>query len=177
MGNMKSKHSFIEIDFEYSIKVRIKECSLSAIMEAFCTILPKLVTDFVMKIVLGYAEYVMKQEEKPISCGNCGNNRAFIWKTRHGKPTQLLTIFRWINLHQLQVQCSCCKHKFYITRKLLGLKPRKRIPVETLRKLGLIGALTTLRVSRKILSMYGILIDKITVWKALQSMGKSIEFN
>ena len=83
----------------------------------------------------------------------------------------------WVNLHQLQVQCSYCKHKFYITRKLLGLEPRKRIPAETLRKLGLIGALTTFRVSRKILSMCGILIDKMTVWKAVQSMGKSIEFN
>jgi hypothetical protein len=29
-------------------------------------------TDFVMKILLGYAEYVMKQEEKPFSCDNCG---------------------------------------------------------------------------------------------------------
>ena len=177
MRNKKSKHSFLEIDFEYSIGVRIKECSLSAIMEAFCTILPKLVTDFVMKILLGYAEYVMKQEEKPFSCDNCGNNRTFIWKTRHGKLTQLLTIFCWINLHQLQVQCSCCKHKFYITRKLLGLEPRKRIPAETLRRLGLIGALTTFRVSQKVLSMFGILIDKMTVWKAVQSMGKSIEFN
>ena len=177
MGNIKSKHSFIEIDFEYSIGVRIKECSLSAIMEAFCTILPKMVTDFVMKILLGYAEYVMKQEEKPFNCDNCGNTRAFIWKTRHGKPTQLLTIFRWVNLHQLQVQCSCCKHKFYITRKLLGLEPRKRIPAKTLRRLGLIGALTTFRVSKKILSIFGILIDKMTIWKAVQSMGKSIEFN
>ena len=25
--------------------------------------------------------------------------------------------------------------------------------------------------------MFGILIDKMTVWKAVQSMGKSIEFN
>ena len=104
MRNIKSNHSFVDIDFEYSIGVRIKECSLSAIMEAFCTILPKMVTDFVMKILLGYAEYVMKQEEKPFGCDNCGNTRAFIWKTRHGKPTQLLTIFRWVNLHQLQVQ-------------------------------------------------------------------------
>ena len=90
MKNIKSKHSFIKIDFKYSIGVRIKECSLTAIMEAFCTILPELVTDFVMKILLGYAEYVMKQEEKPFSCDNCGNTRAFIWKTWHGKPTQLL---------------------------------------------------------------------------------------
>ena len=50
----------------------------------------------------------------------------------------------------MQVECKKCEHKFYITRKLLGMEPMKRIPADTYRKLGLMGSLTTYRVAEKI---------------------------
>jgi hypothetical protein len=64
-----------------------EECSLSEIITAFCSFLPNLLTDFIMKVLLGYAEYVMSLGNKAFSCEICGNNHHFIWKTRHGKPT------------------------------------------------------------------------------------------
>ncbi|MGC8500259.1 MAG: hypothetical protein ACP5OS_03660 [Leptospirillia bacterium] len=97
----------------------------------------------------------MARSKKPFCCGKCGNDEAFIWKTRHGKETKVLTTFQWVVLQQLQVQCKRCAHKFYITRTLLGLDRGTRIPKEVFRKLGLIGSLTTYRVAAKIVSTFG----------------------
>jgi len=48
-----------------------------------------------------------------------------------------------------------------ITRKLLGMEPRKRIAAEIYRKLGLLGSLTTYRVAEKIGRMFGWGVDKL----------------
>jgi hypothetical protein len=50
-----------------------------------------------------------------------------------------------------------------ITRKLLGIEPKKRIPAEIYRKLGLLGSLTTYRVAEKIGGMFGWAVDKMTI--------------
>jgi hypothetical protein len=99
-----------------------------------------------------------------------------IWKTRHGKETKILTIFKWVTLHQLQVQCRKCGHKMYVLRKLLGMEPMQRIPSETYRKLGLMGSLTSYRVAEKIVTLFGWAVDKMTVWKSVQKTGEEIEF-
>lgn len=177
MGNTSYQKQEVVIEFECRFTVRVWECSLSEIITAFCSFLPNLLADFIMKVLLGYAEYVMSLENKPFSCAICGNNHHFIWKTRHGKTTKILTIFQWVVLRQLQVQCSSCRHKFYLTRKLLGIEPMKRIPEQTRRKLGLIGSLASFRVARKIISMFGWTIDKMTIWRAVQETGKEIDFN
>lgn len=165
------------IEYNWSIRVEIKECSLDAIMTTFSNMLPMLLSDFIQKILVGYAEYIMNQVIKSFSCKGCGNNRHFIWKTKHGKKTKLLTIFQWIFLQQLQVQCKCCGHKFYITRELLGIERKKRIPKSTRIRLGLIGALASFRVAKKIISMFGWSLDKMTIWRAVQQTGKGIDFN
>ena len=177
MENAYYQKQEVTIEFDCRFTVKVLECSLSEIITAFCSFLPNLLTDFIMKVLLGYAEYVMSLENKPFSCEICGNNHHFIWKTRHGKTTRILTIFQWVVLHQLQVQCSSCKHKFYLTRKLLGIEPMKRIPEQTRRKLGLIGSLASFRIARKIISMFGWTIDKMTIWRAVQETGKEIDFN
>ena len=110
------------------------------------------------------------------SCEGCGNDKEFIWKTRHGKETKILTVFQWVRLQQLQVQCKRCGHKMYITRKLLGMEPMKRIPAETYRQLGLVGSLTTYRVAKKIVSMFGWAVDKMTIWKSVQKTASEIDF-
>lgn len=167
----------LKIEFDYPFSVEVNRCSLSEILLAFKKFVSQLLPEFIMKVLLGYAEYTMSLEIKPFSCDKCCNNKDFIWKTKHGKKTKLLTIFQWVVLQQLQVQCKCCLHKFYITRKLLGVEPLKRIPEETQRKLGLIGALASFRVSEKIIGIFGVTIDKMTIWKAVQNMGKKILFN
>jgi len=177
MGIMVSEPGGVSIEFECKFGVKIKECSLGSIISAFLRFLPDLLTDFIMKTLLGYAEYVMALEEKPFCCEKCGNSRNFTWKTRHGKTTRILTIFQWITLHQLQVKCSNCGHKFYITRRLLMLEPMKRIPEDTRKRLGLIGSLCSFRVAKKIIGMFGWTIDKMTIWRAVQETGKKIAFN
>jgi len=64
----------------------------------------------------------------------------------------------------------------YITRKLLGMEPMKRISPEVCRKLGLLGSLTTFRVAEKIGRMFGWAVDKMTVWRSVQKTGSEIDF-
>ena len=74
------------------------------------------------------------------------------------------------------MQCKRCGHKMYLTRKLLGMEPMKRIPAETYRRLGLVGSLTSYRVAKKIVSMFGWTVDKMTIWKSVQKTAAEIDF-
>ncbi len=92
---MVSESGGVSIEFECRFGVKIKECSLRSIIparrlaggSAFLRFLPAcakcsaagrpdLLTDFMMKILLGYAEYVMNLKERPFCCEKCGNTRA-----------------------------------------------------------------------------------------------------
>lgn len=167
------------MNFEFSVKYNfdLKEISLESILNVFKGILVELLEELMQGVLIQYAEYLMDLSEKPFSCRCCGNNEHFSWKTHKGKPTQILTFFRWITLRQLQIRCGVCGHKFYILRKLLGLEPLQRIPKTTIRELALTGALASFRVSKKILSFLGCVIDKMTIWRAVQKVGPEIEFD
>jgi hypothetical protein len=166
----------IIIDFSCQFEVQLKDSTLSSILAAFAELLSQLLTDFFQKVLVGYGEYIMTLRKKPFSCKCCGNDEKFTWKTKHGKETKILTIYRWVELRQLQVLCKECGHKFYITRTLLGIEPNKRIPTEIYRKLGLLGSLTTYRVAEKIGGMFGWAVDKMTVWNCVQKTASEIEF-
>lgn len=166
----------ITVEFDCQFRVKLKDARLTTILSAFCKLLPQILTDFIQKVIVGYGEYAMGLSLKPFICGKCGNNKEFIWKTRHGKGTKILTIFQWVILRQLQVQCKGCWHKFNITRWILGIEPMNRIPADTYRKLGLLGSLTTYRVAEKIVTMFGWAVDKMTVWKSVQKTADEIDF-
>ncbi len=168
--------SNITVAFRCQFEVELADSKLSTILLAFSRQLPELLKEFVQKALVGFGEQVMRRSSKPFVCDVCKNDQDFIWKTRHGKETKVLTVYQWLTLRQMQVQCKACGHKFYITRKLLGLEPMKRIPDETRRKLGLLGSLTTFRVAEKVISMFGWTVDKMTVWRSVQKTGKEIEF-
>ena len=153
----------ITIEFGCQFWIELTDSSLEAILKAFCKFLPELLRDFIQKVLVGFGEYEMGLFRKPFCCDECGNDKEFIWKTRHGKETKILTVFQWVSLEQLQVQCKRCGHKMYLTRKLLGMEPMKRIPAETYRRLGLVGSLTSYRVAKKIVSMFGWTVDKMTI--------------
>lgn len=165
----------ITIDFNCQFKVSLKDSRISTILAAFATLLPHLLVDFFQKVLVGYGEYAMALKKKPFSC-NCGNDADFIWKTRHGKKTKIHGFYSWLELQQLQVQCKRCMSKMYITRKLLGMQPMKRIAPEIYRKLGLLGSLTTFRVAEKIGCMFGWALDKMTIWRAVQKTASEIDF-
>ena len=166
----------ITIEFGCQFRVDIRECSLATILVAFSKLLPQMLTDFIQKVLFVFGENAMGQSRKPFCCDTCGNDKEFIWKTRHGKETKILTVFQWVSLEQLQVQCKRCGHKMYLTRKLLGMEPMKRIPAETYRRLGLVGSLTSYRVAKKIVSMFGWTVDKMTIWKSVQKTAAEIDF-
>jgi len=169
-------NTIITVAFDCQFAVELEDARLSTILSAFSRQLPELLREFVQKTLIGFGEHAMGLEKKPFACDCCGNDGDFIWKTRHGRETRILTVYQWLSLQQLQVKCSRCGHKFYITRKLLGLEPRKRVPAETHRKLGLLGALVSFRVSEKVVSMFGWTVDKMTVWRSVQKTAKEIEF-
>jgi len=168
--------SDITIEFDCQFRVSLQSSDFSSIMRAFLILLPQLLEDFFQKVLVGFGEYEMALEKKSFPCTCCGNDTDFIWKTRHGKATKILTWFRWITLKQLQVLCKRCGHKQYITRTLLGMEPRERVPEETRRKLALMGALSSYRVSEKFGKMFGWAIDKMTIWKSVQQVGAKMDF-
>jgi hypothetical protein len=166
----------ITIDFDCQFKAHLNDSGLSSILAAFAELLPQLMTDFFQQVLIGFGEYAMTLKKKPFECECCGNNEAFTWKTKHGKDTKILTFYGWLTLQQLQLLCKQCGRKMSIIRKLLGVEPKKRIPAETYRKLGLLGSLTTYRVAEKIGGMFGWAVDKMTVWKAVQKTGSEMDF-
>ena len=166
----------ITIEFGCQFRIELTDSSLESILKAFCKLLPEILRDFIQKVLVGFGEYGMGLSRKPFCCDECGNDKEFIWKTRHGKETKILTVFQWVSLEQLQVQCKRCGHKMYLTRKLLGMEPMKRIPAETYRRLGLVGSLTSYRVAKKIVSMFGWTVDKMTIWKSVQKTAAEIDF-
>ena len=175
MGESEQKKE-LTIEFDCEFRVNMRQSDFPSIMKAFLILLPQLLADFFQKVLVAFGEYEMAQHKKSFACKGCGNDTEFIWKTRHGKSTIILTWFRYITLRQLQVQCKKCGSKQYITRMLLGMEPRKRIPEETRRKLALMGALTSYRVSEKFGEMFGWSIDKMTIWKSVQEVGAGIDF-
>jgi len=166
----------ITIEFECQFRVGLQDSDFSSIMKAFLMLLPQLLEDFFQKVLVSFGEYEMGLKKKSFACKCCGNDTEFVWKTRHGKATTILTWFRWITLKQLQVRCKRCGSKQNITRMLLGMEPKKRVPDETRRKLALMGALTTYRVSAKIGKMFGWAVDRMTIWKSVQQIGAKMDF-
>ncbi len=164
-------------NFYCNFSIDIEKPDLKSITEAFYKIQGIILPEFINQVVLNFAEHYMSLEKKPFICDQCGNECSFIWKTRKGKKTNILLIFGMVLLNQLQVECKNCGHKMNITRKILGVAPRKKIPVQTIRKLGLIGALTTFRVAKKIVGMFGWKLDKMTIWRSVQKLAREIDFD
>lgn len=162
------------MQFNCTIDIDILSPKLEVLTKAFFQITTRLLKTFFEQVLLHFAEEYL--QEKKIQCDQC-KSHTFIWKTHNGKPTTLLLFMGTVHLNQLQVQCKSCGHKMYITRLLLGVMPRKRIPDQTAKRLGLIGALTTYRVASKIVGMFGVTLDKMTIWRSVQKVGESLKFD
>ncbi len=165
----------MQIDFK--VNINIPNCKIDTIIGAFKKALPIFLTEFIKTILIKFAEEYMSKAVKPFSCDKCGNKRNFIWKTRNAKPTTIVTIFGEVVLGQLQIECKNCGHKMFITRLLLDICKYQKMSGTTTKILALIGSLTTFRVSEKILGMFNICLDKITVWRCVQKIGEDIKFD
>ena len=167
----------MKIGYEASFTIDIPEPTLKAITQAFVQLQAMILSDFFGKVVRAFAEHYMRLKRKPFRCPRCGNSYEFIWKSRGGRKTTVLSLFGLVKLPQLQVRCVECGCKMYITRMLLGIAARKKIPRETVRKLGLLGALTSFRVAQKIVGMFGWALDRMTIWRSVQRVAQEIHFD
>jgi hypothetical protein len=166
----------MEIKYNVSYSMEVEKCNIDYLIAAFKQLLPILLTEFVSGLLAQFAEEAMRQDEKPFSC-ECGNKRDFIWKTKEAKPMKITTIFAELLLPQMQVQCKVCGKKMFISRLLLGVEKYKKMSSITERMLALVGALTTFRVSEKILGMFGVAFNRMKVWRCVQQVGKTISFD
>ena len=157
--------------------IDMPDCKIDTIIAVLKKVLPLFLAKFVKTILIAFANNYMLETEKPFSCDKCGNKKSFIWKTRNAKSTTIVTIFGEVILGQLQIQCKKCEHKMFITRKLLEICRYQKMSYGTTKILALIGSLASFRVSGKILGMFNIPLDKITVWRCVQKIGDDIKFD
>jgi len=167
----------LQIKIHCITNIDISSPSLEEICKQFGIFLKIVIREFFTQILLCFAEDAIRNGSSLIQCDKCHNSHRFIWKTRHGKATSIMTIFGALILDQLQVQCKACGHKQFITRHLLGIGKRIRLPQHTIRHLGLVGALTTFRVAQKIVGLFGVTLDKMSIWRSVQKLGKEITFD
>ena len=167
----------MKIDFVFNFSIDLPDCSIDTIIAAFKKVLPMFLAEFVKVILNEFANVYMSMSVKPFCCDVCGNNTNFIWKTKNAKPATIVTIFGEIILGQMQIQCKECGHKMFLTRLLLEVIRYQKMSEKTRKILALIGSLTTFRVSEKILGMFNIRLDKITVWRCVQKVGAKIIFD
>ena len=165
------------IKLNVSNTIDISDSNLETIIGTYTEMIQGLLPRYINGIITYFAEAMIRGGSKELECRRCGAPGTIHWKTRHGEPTTIITIFQRVRINQLQVECNRCHHRFYITRKLLGIEPRKMITSETRRKLGLIGALASFRVSEKITSLFGVKLDKMLIWRCVQETADEIEFD
>ncbi|MDN3515179.1 MAG: hypothetical protein NG747_12370 [Candidatus Brocadia sp.] len=75
----------ITMEFGCQFRVELTDSSLGTILKAFCKLLPEILRDFIQKVLVEFGESAMGQSRKPFCCDKCGNDKVFIWKTRHEK--------------------------------------------------------------------------------------------
>ena len=85
----------------FSINIDIKDCKLSTIITCFNEIKKYLLDSFIQQVIVGFATEYMNQKIKPFDCQKCNNNEDFIWKTKHGKKTTIITILQSVELFEL----------------------------------------------------------------------------
>ncbi len=167
----------MEIAVKFSCNVEIPDSNIETIIACFKKVLILFLKDFVTEILNEFANQYMNEKTQPFACLKCGKERGFSWKTRHAKDTKISTIFGAIILGQMQVKCTNCGKKMYITRKLLDIPARKLMSDGTKQIFALLGSLTSFRVSEKILKMLGVKVSKMCVWRCTQEVGENLEFD
>lgn len=163
----------MQINFTLNISFEINEPSLKGIIKAFRNCIFECFQKTVIMVLSRFAEEYMKNGilAQILGCSK------LTWKTSRGfKTTRILTIFGEIELPQFQVKTDTGQRKF-ITRILLGIEPRIRIPEITARMIGLMGSLAPYRVVRKIASMFtDVKFSLMTILRCIRKTGRSINF-
>ncbi len=163
----------MKINFTLNINFELNEPNLKALIEAF----KKSIFDCFQKAVIMALTNFAKEYMKDGTLAKMLGYSKVTWKTSKGsKTTSILTIFGRIKLPQLQVKTESGKRR-YITRMLLGIEPRVRIPEITARMIGLMGSLASYRVVKKVASMFTyVKFSLMSILRCIRKTGKGIKF-
>ena len=81
----------MKISLECHFDIEIDSPDLKNILATFAKFLPLVLSDFIQKILLAFAEmYMQKIKVKPWAC-KCGNNEDFIWNPSLPVDATILT--------------------------------------------------------------------------------------
>ena len=96
-------------------KISIPDCNIETIIACFKKVSILFLRDFTTIILKEFAVQYMGAKELPFGCRKCGKKNFFTWKTKHAKDTKIGTILGEIILGQMQVICTNCGKKMFIT--------------------------------------------------------------
>jgi hypothetical protein len=157
------------------INIELKSCNLNEIIRSFKKAIVIIFQEFVTQALIYYSnEYKMSGRlSKLLNC------KKVTWKTSTGnRKTKILTVFGIIKVPQLQVKIGDNGQRKIITRLLLGIEPRIRIPEITIKSIGLMGSLASYRVVKKIAGMFtNVTFSLMTILRCVRKTGDMIDFD
>jgi len=160
--------------YKFDINIDVETPKLEDILKAFTGIIPDLFQTFTRQVLSSFAE---EYYEKGILAKIIGCSRVTKKSFRGAEQTRVCTPFGMIFLPQLQVVNQDSGVRLYITRRLLGIERRKRIPLITEKYFGLMGALAPLRVVNKFLSLFsGTTVSLMAIVRSMRATADTIEF-
>lgn len=157
-----------------NISIDITSPNLKILIKDFTKVIKSIFQQFIIFALSSFADKYLKDG----TLVKILKSQRLIWKTSKGfKNTKIFTPFGRVILPQLQVKDTQTGKRFFITRTLLGIEPRKRIPEITKRYLALMGALSPLRVVNKFLSLFaGFKVSLMSIVRSIRDIGKTIIF-
>jgi hypothetical protein len=162
------------LEFCIRINLTLTSCTLKEIIRSFKNAIGQVFQELVTEALIYFAS---RYKDNGYLSAIFGSSE-IIWKSSKGfRLTTIHTIFGKIRVPQLQIKDKKTGKKHYITRFLLGIEPRKRIPQCTKEAWALTGALAPYRVAAKIISIFsGFKPTLMNIFRAVRSVGKEITF-
>lgn len=162
------------VGFKFVINIDLETSRLEDIIKAFTGIIPDLFQSFTRQVLNTFAE---EYHEKGKIARMLGCSRVTKKTFSGNEKTGVSTPFGMIYLPQLQVINQDKGTRIYITRRMLGIERRKRIPLITEKYFGLMGALAPLRVVNKFLSLFsGTTVSLMAIVRSMRATAETIEF-
>lgn len=163
----------MEIIIEFDIKIDMESSNLENILKEFTRHIPMIFGHFTGKVLNEFAEQSL---ENGTLAGMIGCSRVTKKTFKGSEITRISTPYGTLILPQLQVLNQDTGSRVYVTRKLLGIEPCKRIPLITKKYFGIMGALAPLRVVNKFMSLFtGTSVSLMTIVRSIRDTAKTID--
>jgi hypothetical protein len=174
-NGIKKEESIMQVVVPITVNVDIDSPNLKEIINGFRDALNPCFQTVVLQVLNYFALKYMREG----TLAKMLHSSKLTWKTSKGNEmTSIHTIFGKIQVPQLQVKDHERKGRRYITRLLLGIQPRVRIPHITVKMIGLMGSLATYRVVKKIASMFTTAnFSLMSILRCIRKTAQEIDFS